>query len=144
MTAGSFEEVGEGGDNSTRTCRAAVEFESVDCGRVWGYIVASRVVTTDATDGQCTDVGNGPEICTPCRARLGCLGDKFGVGTQGCKERHHGVLCGLCEKTFFMTAANICSNCPNAETYYITFSAAAAVLIIGANSLIVAADRHRC
>jgi hypothetical protein len=102
---------GEGADNATElngtefdledfvdatsgtrlVCLPPIEFESVDCGRVPGHVLQDGTVTTnEETFLNCTQ-DRPPKVCTKCKSKMGCKGDRFGVGVQGCAQYYKGA-----------------------------------------------------
>lgn len=118
-------------EDGTVMCLAAIEFESVDCGRVTGHLMQDAfVTTTEETNGECTHSPN-TKVCTKCRSRLGCQGDKFGVGIQGCKQYYKGVMCALCEKGHYAKANGDCTKCPDNDSVYMTLALGAVGAAVG-------------
>lgn len=127
----------EGGmldEGSSLKCLGRIEFESVNCGRVSAYLSGPYVDAARKLDDgtECPAIGQTtPKICVKCKSPEGCRGDSYGVGTQGCAPTYKGVLCALCEDSYYLTGQGICEKCPSEEATYQTIAIAAAVAVVG-------------
>jgi hypothetical protein len=79
------------------------------------------VHTTEETGGNCSHLKD-PKICTKCPSKIGCQGDAYGVGVQGCRKNYKGVMCALCERGFYAEATGNCKVCPTNDTVYQTLA----------------------